>query len=64
MPKSSRHTVNVKLTPEEYEALSTDAEAAGTRPTTVALCHLLAGLQRNRIGQGTPRRQRNEPRRR
>lgn len=29
-----------------------DAEAARTRPTTVALCHILTGLQRNRTRQG------------
>ena len=48
MPKSPRHTINVKLSMEEFVALASDADKHATAPTTMALCHVLAGMQQFR----------------
>jgi hypothetical protein len=48
MPKSPRHTINLKLSIEEFAALAADADKCGTAPTTMALCHVLAGMQQFR----------------
>jgi hypothetical protein len=48
MPKSPRHPVNLKLSTQEFAALAEDADRYGTAPTTMALCYVLAGMQRLR----------------
>ena len=48
MPKSPRHTINLKLSIEEFAALASDADKHATAPTTMALCHVLAGMQQFR----------------
>ncbi len=48
MPKSPRHTINLELSIEEFAALAADADKCGTAPTTMALSHVLAGLQQFR----------------
>ena len=48
MPKSPRHPVNLKLSAPEFAALAEDADKFGIAPATMALCNLLAGMQRLR----------------
>ena len=48
MPKSPRHTINLKLSIEEFAALAADADTCETAPTTMALSHVLAGMQQFR----------------
>lgn len=46
--KQPRKPVNLHLTLEEYDALAADAAELGTRPTTLALSHVLASMQEYR----------------
>ena len=48
MPKSPRHTINLKLSIEEFAALAADADKCEVAPTTMALSHVLAGMQQFR----------------
>ena len=48
MPKSPHHTINLKLSIEEFAALAADADKCETAPTTMALSHVLAGMQQFR----------------
>ena len=48
MPKSPRHTINIKLSIEEFAALAADADKWDTAPTTMALSHVLSGMQQFR----------------
>lgn len=48
MPKSPRHPVNLKLSTPEFTALAEDADKFEIAPTTMALCNVLAGMQRLR----------------
>lgn len=48
MAKSPRHSVNLKLLLREFAALANDAASCSTSPTTMALCSVLAGMQRFR----------------
>ena len=48
MPKSPRHTINLKLSIEEFAALAADADKWETAPTTMALSHVLSGMQQVR----------------
>ena len=45
MSRSERHQLAIKLTTQEYAALAADGERYGVPPTTMALCHILAGMQ-------------------
>ena len=54
MSKSARRSVNLKLSTAEFAALAADATKLGTTPTTMALTHVLAGMQKSRAGIPDP----------
>ena len=43
--KEPRRAVNLRLSEAEFSALAVDADKYGVPPTTMALCHVLAGIQ-------------------
>ena len=45
MGKAQRRQIMLTLTVDEFAALQANAERHGTAPTTMAMCHVLAGLQ-------------------